>query len=337
MKRVLIIQTAFIGDVILATGMIEQIKSHSPEILVDFLLRAGNENLLSENPHINEILIWDKNQNKLTNLIRLLFRVREKNYDAVYCIQRFFNAGLLTALSGAKKRIGFHSNPMAFAFTKKIQHRIPHIDQSFILHEVQRNAQLLDDFPKISDSEVKDLRPKLYFSTDDIEKVNLLGLRNYVVIAPASVWYTKQWHSSKWKELINQLSHNYQVVIIGAPSEQAYIDELYTPSKQIISMAGKLTLKQSALVMQQAQRVFVNDSAPLHLASAVNAKTTALFCSTVKDFGYYPLSDDAVLIEVDGLSCRPCGLHGKSTCPKQHFKCAMDIEVETVLTRSFAK
>ena len=84
--------------------------------------------------------------------------------------------------------------------------------------------------------------------------------------------------------------------------------------------------------MKKAKRVFVNDSAPLHLASCVNAKTTAIFCSTVPAFGYTPLADDSVVVDVgNSLSCRPCGLHGHKSCPLGHYKCSQDIEVKKVL------
>ena len=83
--------------------------------------------------------------------------------------------------------------------------------------------------------------------------------------------------------------------------------------------------------MRNALRVIVNDSAPLHLASSVNAKTTAIFCSTSPEFGYTPLADNAQTISLHHkLDCIPCGLHGHKSCPKEHFKCAMDIDVKQV-------
>jgi heptosyltransferase-2 len=334
MSKYLIIQTAFIGDVILATSLVEFLKQREPNCTIDFLLRDGNQKLLDNSPHINKVLIWDKKTNKTLNLFKLLLEVRKSKYDTVICVQRFFNAGLLCGLSGSNQRVGFDSNPLSFLFTKKIKHRIPHPSVSGFFHEVQRNLQLLspDSIP-----EAKKLKPKLYFSKEDQEKVESLKLNGYFVLAPSSVWYTKQWHHSKWKELIVKLSLKAHVVLIGAPSDYEYVSSLYESNPNITNLCGKLSLPQSALLMQQAKRVFVNDSAPLHLASAVNAPTTAIFCSTVPDFGYFPLSDDEVLIQRERLDCMPCGLHGKTHCPKVHFNCAMDIEVEEVMKKSFEK
>jgi heptosyltransferase-2 len=93
-----------------------------------------------------------------------------------------------------------------------------------------------------------------------------------------------------------------------------------------MNLAGKLSLLESAALMKDARRNITNDSAPMHLASGVNAKTTAIFCSTVPDFGFGPLSDDSVIIETTKkLECRPCGLHGLKACPEKHFDCAYSI------------
>jgi heptosyltransferase-2 len=78
---------------------------------------------------------------------------------------------------------------------------------------------------------------------------------------------------------------------------------------------------------------YVNDSAPMHFASAVNAPVTAIYCSTIPAFGYGPLSDNSNIVEThEQLSCRPCGLHGYKACPQGHFKCAFGITNEQLLS-----
>jgi len=99
-------------------------------------------------------------------------------------------------------------------------------------------------------------------------------------------------------------------------------------------LSGKLTFMQSAALMRDAVMNFVNDSAPQHFASAMNAPVTAIFCSTVPAFGFGPLSDNSAIIETDEkLSCKPCGLHGFKSCPEKHFKCALTIRKEKILER----
>lgn len=333
MKKILVIQTAFIGDVILATSLIEVLKQEFPQAQIDFLLRKGNESLIQTNPHLNQILIWDKKNHKFLSLFKNLLKIRKEKYDLVLNIQRFLNSGILTAFSGAKQTVGFDKNPLSFLFTRKIEHQIPHQIHNGYYHEVERNLQLAQRF--ISGSYSKfELKPKLYFDQHDEQKIKDLKLsKKYIVLAPASVWYTKQWHISKWQELIDKVSIDIQIVLIGAPTDLPHLETLSRNSGELINLAGKLSLRQSALLMQQARRVFVNDSAPLHLASSVNAHTTAIFCSTIPDFGYGPLSDDSKLIQLEPrLECMPCGLHGKKTCPLGHFKCSQDIDTDLVLS-----
>ena len=330
-SKVLIIQTAFIGDVILATSLIEYLKSNFPESEIDFLCRKGNEGLLENNPHIGKVFIWNKNKNKFKNLVKVTLEVRRQKYDYVLNIQRFFNSGFITAFSGAKNKVGFDKNPLSLFFTKSIEHKIPHHLGGGFFHEVQRNAQLASIFQnQIPIPTDKKLKPMLYFSEEDHRSITDLNLpENYVVMAPSSVWYTKQWHIEKWKQLISKLSKDYQIYLIGAPSDNEYLKPLLTDNT--INLAGKHNLRESALLMKEAKQVFVSDSAPLHLASSVNAKTTAIFCSTVPEFGYGPLSDQSRLIQVEPrLDCMPCGLHGHSQCPKNHFNCSNNIDVKEV-------
>ncbi len=101
----------------------------------------------------------------------------------------------------------------------------------------------------------------------------------------------------------------------------------------VINVAGELSFLESAALIKNAVMNFVNDSAPMHLASAMNAPVTAIFCSTVPSFGFGPLSDRSVIVETkEKLDCRPCGLHGFKACPKGHFKCAYSIENEELVS-----
>jgi heptosyltransferase-2 len=96
------------------------------------------------------------------------------------------------------------------------------------------------------------------------------------------------------------------------------------------NLAGTLSFLQSAALMAGAEMNYVNDSAPLHMASAMNAPTTAVFCSTVGSFGFTPLADVQRVVETNhSLPCRPCGLHGHQACPQGHFRCA-DIPISKV-------
>jgi len=117
---------------------------------------------------------------------------------------------------------------------------------------------------------------------------------------------------------------------LGAPGDQSACESIKTNSShpRVMNLAGQLSFLESAALMKGAVMNFVNDSAPMHIASAVNAPVTAIYCSTVPAFGFGPLSDRKFVIETkEELACRPCGLHGFKSCPQGHFKCATTIKI----------
>lgn len=327
--QILIIQTAFIGDVILATPIIEKLRQHFAKSDIDFLLCKGNESLLLGNPNLRKVLVWDKKKEKLKNLWKIFKEIRATKYDLVINLQRFLSTGLLTAFSGAKKTIGFDKNPLSFLFSQKIKHNF-----QAGTHEIDRNLILIENLTN------KDrVLPKLYISNDITQQTQALKIEPYICIAPTSVWHTKQFPTEKWLELLEKLQEKskkegavpHKIYLLGSPQDVGLCEELKekTNYPTIENLAGKLSLLQSASLMQHAQINYVNDSAPMHLASSVNAPTCAVFCATIPAFGYTPLSEKSYIMEVETpLDCRPCGLHGSKTCPKGHFKCANDIDTQ---------
>ena len=128
---------------------------------------------------------------------------------------------------------------------------------------------------------------------------------------------------------MNNLPDRYAIYLMGGPDDRSLSEAIIqmTTTKSPVNLCGELTFLQSAALMKHAHMNYVNDSAPMHFASAVNAPVATVYCSTVPEFGYGPLSDIKHIIERrEPLYCRPCGLHGYATCPQGHFKCAMDIE-----------
>ena len=326
MKKILIIQTAFIGDVVLATAMIEKLHQYYPDVSIDFLVRKGNESLLNNNPYLGEVLIWNKKENKIKNLLAVLKKIRANKYDVVINVQRYFATGLLTVFSGAGQMIGFDKNPLGFLYSKRIKHVF---DLAHPKHEVERNNELIKDL-----TDDRPARPVMYPSVDDEKFIQQFTGQQFVTMTPSSVWFTKKYPPEKWIELIDQFDPSYKVLLLGGKDNTEECNLIATSSKNKNStvLAGKLSFLQSAALMKQAAMNYVNDSAPLHFASAVNAPVTAIFCSTIPAFGYTPLSDRSFIIETNiQLACRPCGLHGKKTCPLGHFKCGYGIETTRLL------
>lgn len=322
MNRILVIQTAFIGDAILGTALLEKLYQDYPDAKLDYLVRKGNESLFEGHPFSNEVLVWDKSDSKYAGLWKMLKQIRSKNYDAVYNIQRYAASGILTGLSGASKRVGYKSNPFSFLFTESVEHRFGKGFES--VHEVERVLDLYSKGEKV--------KPRLYPKPISNGVIGLGG-KPFVTIAPASVWFTKQFPVSKWVEFINGIPAELEVVLIGGPSDSTIAEEISkSVSRKVQNLTGKLKLLETAALMKKAKMNYANDSAPVHLASAVNAPITEIFCSTVPEFGFTPLSDNSNVVQTDKkLDCRPCGIHGKTACPKGHFDCANSIAVSELL------
>ena len=313
MQRILIIQTAFLGDVILASPVWENLHAAYPDAQIDVVVKKGNESLLVAHPFLHQVFIFDKSQ-KVKNLWNLGKTLRSQQYDLVINLQRFASSGILTFLARGKESRGFEKNPLSFLFTKKFKHEMkPN------WHEVDRNLSLISG---LVPTPIR--RPQLFPSKEDLNSIQMYQEVPYYCLAPTSVWFTKQAPKEVWIALIEKLSApNTTIYLLGAPSDRAYLDEIVQniSSSQILNLAGQLSLLQSAALMAGAKHNYVNDSGPLHLASATNAPVSAFFCSTVPEFGFGPLSENATIIEVKDLDCRPCGLHGHKVCPKGHFKC----------------
>ncbi len=325
LRKILIIQTAFIGDVVLATGVLEKLHDFYPDAKIDFLLRKGNESLLEGHPFLNQVIIWDKKDGKYSNLWKILNQIRHTGYDFVINLQRFAASGIITAFSGAKLKYGYDKNPFSFLFTKSFPHPIGKKGDMVYLHEIQRNHELIAEFTDFNAS-----KPRLYPSEKDFETVNSYKTGPYVTISPASVWFTKQFPKAKWVELINNIPSEYKIYLTGGKSDILLCEEMKKESKHldIEVLAGKLSFLQTSALMKDALMNYTNDSAPLHFASAMDAPVTAVFCSTVPEFGFGPLSTISQIAQINyNLECRPCGLHGFKACPMGHFKCAIDIQI----------
>jgi heptosyltransferase-2 len=324
-RPLLLIQTAFIGDVILATALLEHLHRTEPATPVDFLVRKGNEGLVQQHPHVRQVLVWDKKQDKYRGLWRLLRQIRAAGYGRVITLQRFASTGFLTAFSSAPARIGFDKNPLAWGFTRAV----PHIIGAGV-HEVSRNLHLLDP---AYDGPIP--APRLYpTATDEAAAAPYAAAGPYLCIAPTSVWFTKQFPQEQWLKLLAALPAHYTVYLLGGPPDVAACEALRKTSgrEKVLNLAGQLSLLASAALMRGAVLNYVNDSAPMHLCSAVGAPTCAVYCSTVPFFGFGPLSPFSRVVEIKGdLECRPCGLHGYAKCPLGHFQCAHGIETQQLL------
>jgi heptosyltransferase II len=328
MKRFLVIQTAFLGDAVLATGLLEKLHAWYPDAAIDLVVRKGNDGLFQQHPFLRKLFVWDKRAHKNRHLFDLIGELRKTEYDHIINCQRFFSTGLMTVLARGKEKIGYDKNPLAIGFARNVEHII-----GDGRHEMDRLNALIEHL-----TDGTRPMPRLYptpAARADAERLSFQfteGEGRYVCIAPASVWFTKQWPEAKWIELIKALPQDLHVFLIGAPSDGPLCQRIIQAAGRGHDLSEELSLLASAALMEGAAMNYVNDSAPLHIASAMNAPVTAVFCSTVPAFGFGPLRANGRIMETtEQLDCRPCGLHGHRACPKGHFRCALGIATTSIL------
>ena len=355
MHRILVIQTAFIGDVVLATALLQNLHAAYPSAKIDILVRQGADELFTDHPYINEVHVWDKKKNKYQHLFQIIQNIRRIKYDVVINVQRYLATGIITVLSGAKKTIGFNKNPLSFLFSEVVKHQFgaaadaaggeaeagaravaqnsnsaaPQNSYSAALHETSRNHALL---ASLTTAPVA--KPALYPSAANFAAVQKWQGAPYICMSPGSVWETKKMPAQNWIDFINAVPTNYTIYLMGAPNETALCEEILSGSSRggVINIAGQLNLLEAAALIKGARLNYVNDSAPMHLASATNAPVAAIYCSTIPAFGYGPLSDTQFVVEtLEHLPCKPCGLHGKKLCPLGHFNCGHTITTAQLL------
>ncbi len=330
--KILIIQTAFLGDVILALPMVQTLKAHLPASKIDFLCIPNTAGVLAGHPDINHVIPYDKKGgDKIDKFIEILSELREEEYDVVFSPHRYSRSSLLTYYSEAKVRIGFETNSLSFLLTGKVKYIKDR-------HEIYRNLDLVKALPGIEYNESKaSLKPQLYPNAEDVKIVdNLLGLKrsNIVTFAPCSRWFTKQLTKEKSIEIVHKLLFDgYNVALIGGNNDTNYCNELEIEIKDdsLVNMAGKLTPLQSYEVIKRSIVLITVDSAAQHLGAASDTPVILIYGSTDISFGFYPLTSKNKIIENNTLDCRPCTDHGRDSCPKKHFKCIVDLSAEEIV------
>jgi heptosyltransferase-2 len=318
--KILVIQTAFLGDLIMSTPIFKGIKRIYPSSQVDLITTPQNRGVIENNPHIDNILTFNKSSsfNKGKDFIKLLLHLRKERYQIALSIQGSFTSSLLLLLGGVKRRIGSRrqkllTDPITFVKGSHIRERIGLMLESVKQDNFDLNTET---FPKESDKKVVDS----LFSIDD---------RFTIGVAPGSVRVTKRWPKENFVKLIDKIKDRYRVILIGGPTDREITDYIAEKCDIRDDFTGKLSLLQSVEMIRRLDLFISNDSAPLHMANSVDTPVFAFFGPTVKSFGCYPYRKNDQILEVD-LPCRPCGKHGGKICPEEHFRCMKDIKPEDV-------
>lgn len=327
-RRILIIQTAFIGDVVLVTPLIRAAKNAFPQAKVDAMVIPAAADLLQTNPYLERIVVYDKRGREagLAGLWRMARKMRLEKYDMVLVPHRSLRSAVVARATGAKWRVGLHNSAGAFLLT----HKIPYMQST---HEVDRNLSLIEALG-IS---ITDRRPEIFSDAEDVARIDSLleGHRisraDLIAVAPGSVWATKRWPAEYFKSLVSRLvEEGRSVCLIGGEADGDLCQVIAAGlGERVLNLCGQLSLRCSAELIRQCRVLVSNDSAPQHLASAVGTPVVAIFGSTVPAFGFYPYGPNNTVVEHE-LACRPCGIHGKNRCPIGTLDCMRSILPERV-------
>ena len=325
-KNILIIQTAFLGDVILSTPVVRGLRKIFPDANIDVLTIPVASIIFQHNPHVRQAIEFDKKSpvKKLFSVQRLIKQLRRNHYDIAISIQSSLTSSLLMLLGKIPQRVGFHFQKMV---TIPVSHEKGlHIRDRYLRLLTPFSKETFDNQTELFWTEKEQLRAQQVFDLKSNPSDRAIG------IAPGSVWQTKMWLKDYYIALIDRLADApIAIFLIGGAADKALCEEIKQRSgnKKVINVAGDLSILESAALIQKLDLMVTNDSAPLHIANAVKTDVLAIFGPTVRRFGCYPYRERDRLLEID-LYCRPCARHGGKRCPERHFRCMREITPQMV-------
>lgn len=331
-NKILVIQTAFIGDVILLTPLLDAIAQKFKNAQIYILTTPQGKEILDGNPNIYKIIVYDKKgkDKGIFKFLDIVKMIKENSFAIAIIPHRSLRSSLLAYLSKIPIRIGFNTSAGVYLLTNKV----PYLRDK---HEVERNLDLAQ-----LGLGIKVVKKQLSIYLTDKERAfakRFLGEYNVtdtllIGIAPGSVWATKRWTIEGYAQLVDELSKNYhaKIIIFGSDDDVWIADKIKAKMNTIpIIATGKTNLKELSALISQCNLFITNDTAPMHIAMAFNVPTVAIFGPTTLDIGFGPYGKNYIVVERAGLECRPCSMHGPRKCPKKHFACMNEISHQEVL------
>ncbi len=327
MEKILVIQTAFIGDAILTLPMIQILKEMFSESEIHVVCIPPSKEIFSASSCVKEVKVLDKrNKHKsIFSLYKFSQDLRREKYTRVYSPHRSFRTALLVMLLGIRETYGFSNSSLSHVYKNIIEYEPEH-------HEVQRNLDLvgynysLNEWRILPQLNIElDIKNKIddYFRTAGIDDM-------FICIAPGSVWNTKVYPVEYFEEIIESVANNYhhKVLLVGGKNDATLCSDIEKkfPGK-VYSAAGMFTIVESIEILKRAELLITNDSAPTHMAMCADIPVITLFCSTSADFGFYPYNRGSSFLSYDDLFCKPCGIHGYEKCPVNTFECGCNLKL----------
>lgn len=323
-KKTFIIQTAYLGDLVLTEPLIRTVKERW-KITPFLLIRKGLEGVTKFMDGI-EVISMDKRGIGLVKTLSTLRKVKKENFDIVLSPHRSFRSALIARNALNALKVGF-SNSEGFWF---YDITVPYEGE----HEVKRVLSLLKPFEK---EDFGILQPKFLLKEADVERGKAIlktkGIEEgFIGIFPGSNWNTKRWLPEGFVRLIRLIKNADLFPVLFGSKEEREICEKIAKESEAKNLSGETSIEELILLLFHAKTIISNDSAPVHIASALDKPVVAIFGPTHPSLGFYPLSKKSVVVQNEEIPCRPCGLHGGRTCPKKHFLCMKTISYHQVYT-----
>ncbi len=335
MKKILVIRLSSFGDIVLASPLLRALRTTYPLAQVDFLVKSQYADLVKFNPYITSVL--EMRVGDWSELQLLLNRIQAERYDLVVDLHNSLRSRYIRLLSKATRTVVINKRVFArFALVKfKInlyKAVIPVTERYFETCEpfsVQDDNKGLEVF--VPDQTIETI-------SSFMSKYKLERYKVVVGFAPAAKHATKRWLPERYIELGTAIAKEYnaRIIIFGGKEDETYCDDIaqminmQTGTHTAETLAGKLSLIETAAVLDYCNVVVSNDTGLMHLAQARGKKVVAIFGSTVKEFGFFPIASLSNVLEANEVECRPCSHIGRAECPKGHFLCMNSIQVDDV-------
>ena len=328
-RRIVVLQTSFLGDSLLTLPLLRRIKDSLPHATLAVLTLPKHAEVFRGNDWVDEVILDDKHgeHGGMTGPWKIAALLREKSFDLAVIPHRSLRSALIAWLAGIPRRVGFAASAGSFLLTD----RVPF---SWLAHDLERNLALakpLGGGAAPAQDEERYIAPPRP-STALTKLLNGAGLSDadrLVGVHPGAAWNTKRWDSARFAELCRRLAQTgLKPVLVGGPADAALGAEIAAASGAA-DLTGKTDLADLKALMGRLSLFVTNDSGPMHLAAAAGVPVVAVFGATTRELGFFPYGERHRVVEA-ALACRPCGLHGGRACPEGHFLCMRLITVDRV-------
>lgn len=343
--RILLIRLRKIGDVLLMVPAIRAFRQNFPKAFIAALVNAGTESMLSGNPLLDEILVFDPQWKKLPLKQRIkkewefVRQVRQRRFDLAINFTEGDRGAFLCLASGARLKVGVLRKDNSLWWKKFIFHHLIEL-KNVRSHVIE---QLLE-IPRNLGIETQDKSLEIFYDIEDETKINQLlesaGIKKHEILVhihPTSHWLFKCWRDEGMAEVIDALQerNGLRVILTGGPDQR----ELEKVSNIVnlcrsapINLSGQLTLKQMAALSHRCRLFIGVDTAPMHIAAAVGTPVVALFGPSGEN-NWGPWGEGHTVIKKD-MPCRPCGKDGCGGSKKS--RCLEEITATEVLEAAWA-